>query len=100
MDRRGSDMFFLIDTPNHKRWMLPDGRHWYNSLIYGDSLYISVIDGRSGLTVLNVPRIFLDEKDQWKETAELAQELAKKRFCSRRIRDSVPKVLAGPSQNV
>lgn len=34
---------FLINTPSHKQWTLPDGYHRINSVIYGNDCRISVI---------------------------------------------------------
>ena len=34
---------FLIDLPYHKRWMLPDGIHCINSVIFGNDHKMSVL---------------------------------------------------------
>jgi hypothetical protein len=34
---------FLINTPNHKQWTLPDGYHRVNSVIYGNDCRMTVI---------------------------------------------------------
>lgn len=41
---------FIIDTPYHKRWWLPDNRHQINSVIYGDDHLMQVIDSVTGYT--------------------------------------------------
>lgn len=76
-------MDFLIDTPSHKRWMLPDGEHYYNSVIHGDYIYETVWDIRSNSCVVSVQPIYLDGAGKWKEHCELAQALAEKRFRKR-----------------
>ena len=38
---------FLINTPSHKRWLLPDGVHAYNTVLYGDRFNVSVINLRT-----------------------------------------------------
>ena len=39
---------FLINTPSHKRWWLPDDVHWYNSVIYGNDVQVCVIHSSTG----------------------------------------------------
>lgn len=73
---------FIIDTPNHKRWWLPDRVHSYNSFIYGDELSITVWNERKNTLVLRVPPISLNHP-QWQDLAETAQALAEKRFAAR-----------------
>lgn len=68
---------FVINTPNHKRWILPDNLHYYNSFIYGDTEHISIIriHDLSGVFSVN-----LKLGSNWEEMSQLAQELANKRF--------------------
>lgn len=74
---------FLIDTPYHKRWMLPDGFHYYNSVIYGDTIHITIWNTRRNEIVLSLPAITIDPKGQWKDLCETAQALAERRFAKR-----------------
>jgi hypothetical protein len=83
---------FLINTPSHKRWWLPDRRHQYNSVLYGDRFYCSIIDSHTGMSK-DHHQILI--KDGWEDLAQTAQELAAKRYRSRRIRDDIPSVLKG-----
>lgn len=78
---------FVINTPNHKRWWLPDGVHQYNSFMYGDKVYETVLNARTGETVLSMPALRLDDPT-WKDLAELAQELARKKFTYRKQREA------------
>lgn len=71
---------FLIDTPNHKRWMLPDGEHYYNSVLYGDHFKVTIWHRLRNELVLSLPTIYIDEKGQWKDLLETAQALAEKKF--------------------
>lgn len=74
---------FLIDTPYHKRWMLPDGIHCINSVIYGDEHLMSVLVSRtlerreSFTAKLSNPQ----SEDLW----YAFQEMAKKKY-ARRLR--------------
>ena len=69
---------FMIDTAYHKRWMLPDRKHYFNTIIHGDCEHWSVWDMRanecreSGYFRLSDPN--------WKTLSELAQSLAEKKY--------------------
>lgn len=89
---------FIIDLPYHKRWWLPDRIHWCNSVIFGDELRMSVIHSQTG-TVKDAFRINI-LKDGWEDLSHQYHELAKKRYRSKRIRDDIPAVLAGPKRSV
>jgi len=39
---------FIINLPYHKRWWLPDRRHQYNSVLFGDQFHLSIIDSQTG----------------------------------------------------
>lgn len=82
----GSHGDFVIDTPNHKRWWLPDRVHQYNSFMYGNTVKDTIINGFTGETVLSLPAFSLDDP-HWQDHAELAQELARKRFPARKERE-------------
>jgi hypothetical protein len=82
---------FLINTPNHKRWWLPDRRHWLDSFMFGDAVKISVIRSYDQSTVLSS---YIDmKKDNWDDLCQLAYELAEKRFRDDRIKTSLPRQL-------
>lgn len=68
---------FLIDTPYHKRWWLPDGQHQFNSIIYGDECRISITRADTGITVLSH---YIKLKDGWQELHDTAVQLAERRF--------------------
>jgi hypothetical protein len=68
---------FLINLPYHKRWWLPDGRHQYNSVLYGDWFHITIIDSwtddiRQGHDI--------QIKPGHEDLLLLSQELARKRY--------------------
>jgi hypothetical protein len=73
---------FIINTPNHKRWWLPDGVHMYDSFIYGNKEHFSVIRrGRMGHSDETILRGSLDlDNPQYEDLRIAAQELANKRF--------------------
>lgn len=77
---------FIVNTPSHKRWWLPDGVHTFNSVIYGDWMHQSIRHERKNELKLSLPSLDL-RKDNWKELAELAQELANKKFPAKRERE-------------
>lgn len=74
---------FLIDTPSHKRWMLPDGEHYYNSVIYGTWIHETVWNIRTNELVLSLPYVEIDSEGRWRELCDLAQALAEKKFRKR-----------------
>lgn len=69
---------FLIDTPSHKRWWLPDRRHQYNSVIYGDMLHWSIIRAMDHSTVIS-GNIDIS-KLGWENLSELCQALAERKY--------------------
>jgi hypothetical protein len=69
---------FLINTPTHKRWWLPDGRHQYESMILGDLECIRVIDMRT-MTV-RVRTDLRTSDPNWESLSGIAQDLARKRY--------------------
>lgn len=71
---------FLIDTAYHKRWMLPDEVHYYNSVLFGEYFHVTIWNNRTGELVLSLPDIYIDNKGQWRDLLETAQELAEKKF--------------------
>lgn len=75
---------FIINTPYHKRWILPDGKHYYNSVLYGDFFHDTIWkQGRIGELdelILSLPSVKIDDAGKWKETLELAQALAERKF--------------------
>lgn len=73
-------MKFMINTPSHKRWMLPDGKHYYNSVMYGDYFHDTVWNVARNELVLSLPAVKIDSKGKWKELLELSQALAEKKF--------------------
>lgn len=75
---------FLINTPNHKRWVLPSRDHYFNSFIYGNQIHQTICNRWTGETVLSLPAITIDEAGTWQDLCELAQELAKKKFPAKR----------------
>lgn len=85
---------FIIDTPSHKRWFLPDRRHQINSVIYGDRMRMSVMDGSGRYPDQFVVYIDLN-KSNWQELADVYHDLAKKRFPDKSLKRA-PAILAGP----
>lgn len=71
---------FIIDTPYHKRWWLPDRIHQLNSVIFGDDLRLSIHHSLTG-EQFQVVTIKLDAEGRWKDTSEFYQELANKKYC-------------------
>jgi hypothetical protein len=71
---------FLIDLPYHKRWMLPDGVHYYNAVMYGDRVHITIWNNCTGELTLSLPDIMLDPHEKYVELSELSQALAEKKF--------------------
>jgi hypothetical protein len=69
---------FIINEPGHKRWWLPDARHQYNSVIWGDTIRWSIIDSWSGDTKLS-GHISLSDP-QWENLSDLSQKLAAKKY--------------------
>lgn len=70
---------FLINLPYHKRWWLPDGRHAYNSVIFGDEIKFSVID----METMQTKESFtckLDKDDKWRDLGYAFQEKANKKY--------------------
>lgn len=79
---------FIVNTPYHKEWWLPDRSHRMISTILGDKLYFRVIRESSRLSILSGS---IDLKNpQWEDLWETAQELANKRFRDDRIRKDRP----------
>lgn len=75
---------FIIDTPYHKRWWLPDDIHQFNTVINGNHIRWSIIHGRHNETVKSG---IIELKEGWEDLMSLAQELAEKayrRFDARR----------------
>lgn len=77
---------FLIDLPYHKRWMLPDNIHYYNSVIYGDRIHVTIWNNRTGELKMSLPDIMLPigdgvEQEKFRNLCELSQSLAEKKFC-------------------
>lgn len=70
-------MDWIINTPAHKRWWLPDGRHQYNSNIFGDTLRICVIDS---YTQEQKHIAYIKLEGNWEDLSQLSQELAAKRY--------------------
>ena len=70
---------FLINTAQHKRWMLPDGKHYYNAFLYGDRFTITVVHQLSREIVLS-HTVIIDAEGAYKKQLELSQELANRRF--------------------
>jgi hypothetical protein len=69
---------FILDTPYHKRWWLPDGRHQYDSQIHGLSLEGKILDGLTGETKLSWT---IDmSKEGWVNLSLAAQDLARKKY--------------------
>jgi hypothetical protein len=68
---------FLIDTPYHKRWRLPDGIHLYNSVLHGDCFRISILHALSG-EIKDSHTIKI--ADGWEDLCVLSQELANKKY--------------------
>lgn len=69
---------FLINLPYHKRWMLPDGKHMYNVVTFGDEMRVSIMRADNQSTVLS--HIIDITNPNWKELCMTSQELANKRF--------------------
>lgn len=70
---------FIINTPYHKRWWLPDSIHQLNSVIFGDDLRLCVIHSLTGEQT-EIVTIKLDAEGKWKDTSALYQELANKKY--------------------
>lgn len=68
---------FIINTPNHKRYMLPDGKHAYNMFMFGNEVHVSVIDHRTGYVKQSA---YIKMKNDWEYLVELSQKLAAKRY--------------------
>lgn len=68
---------FIINLPYHKRWWLPDGRHQYNSVLYGDHFHISIIDSWTG-DIRQGHNVKIQPGHE--DLLELSQELARKRY--------------------
>lgn len=68
---------FLINTPYHKRWYLPDGRHQYNSVMFGDTVHISIIDSATNETKVSH---YIKMEVGWEDLCDLSVELANKRY--------------------
>lgn len=69
---------FIIDTPYHKRWRLPDGKHLYNSVIFGDTLRLSIIEERNHNTK-EVYTVSLSNP-KWQDLSFMFQDLANKKY--------------------
>lgn len=70
---------FLIDLPHHKRWWLPDGKHVFNSVIYGDDIRYSVIEMDRFKTKESIT-VKIDPTGKWKDVGDTFQELANKKY--------------------
>jgi hypothetical protein len=70
---------FLIDTPYHKRWYLPNRDFAFNSVIYGDDIRCSVIRLRDGRTMESATYSFT-KHENWSELCDLFVELASKKY--------------------
>jgi len=68
-------MTWIINTPSHKRWVLPCGCHLYNSVLSGDRFYVSILDRRTEETVTSHQ---IAIKEGWENLSHLSQELANK----------------------
>lgn len=84
-------MDFLINTPSHKRWILPDGLHYYNEVLFGDWFHVTIWDRLRNELVLSLPAIYIDDKGQWKDLLETAQALAERKFARRSKAESYAK---------
>lgn len=72
---------FMIDEPGHKRWMLPDGKHYFNCVLLGDYFHSTIWNARTHQIVLSLPDVLIDgDNGQWKHLLEVQQELAEKKF--------------------
>lgn len=72
---------FLINTPSHKRWMLPDNIHAFNSVIYGDDIKVSVIELDTMRAKESV--IFKLSNPEWQNLCDMFQKLAERKYCKR-----------------
>jgi len=86
---------FLINTPYHKRWWLPDGKHQFNSFLYGDTLHISIIEAKQLRTKESFDISLL--KPGWEALAETAQALAEKKY---RKPSNLPRELQGMKRSL
>jgi hypothetical protein len=71
---------FLIDTTSHKRWVLPDGEHVMNSVIYGDTLSWSIWPRGWGPAYVKQSGHIDITKPDWEDLWELCQKLANKKY--------------------
>lgn len=72
---------FIINTPSHKQWMLPDNIHMINSIIYGNDCVMSVMVRETYRTRESFT-VKLDNP-QWKELCNTFVQLAEKRYPKR-----------------
>lgn len=70
---------WIINTPAHKRWWLPDRRHQVDSQIMGRRLYMRVLDARFQDRVRQTFTIEMDKAD-WEDLQIGFCELAKKKY--------------------
>jgi hypothetical protein len=75
---------FIINTPNHKRWWLPDRKHQVNSVIMGDRIHLSVIEPLSNQSLESIS-FHLDDENTWKDHCALFQQLAEKKYADRNV---------------
>jgi hypothetical protein len=70
---------FLIDEAYHKRWNLDrEGHYWYNSVMYGNDLRMSVIQVSTGHTVES-RLVKLDDPD-WERKSQIFQSEMKSAY--------------------
>lgn len=77
-----ADVTFLINTPSHKRWMLPDGVHYFNSVLYGDTIKHTIWNRKTHELVMSLPTVDITKKN-YQDICDLAHELARKKFAKR-----------------
>jgi hypothetical protein len=69
---------WLINTPYHQRWWLPDGKHAYNGNIFGDDLRMAVIE----METMRTKETFVVKltNPNYKDVEAAFQEKAKKKY--------------------
>lgn len=78
---------FIINTVTHKRWWLPDRRHQYDSILFGDCFRIAILDALDGGRIVDSHVVKIDGPEgQWKNLLELSQELANRKYGRRHNR--------------
>lgn len=71
---------FVINTPSHKRWYLPDGVHLFNSVMYGDQIHWSIIHRLDHYIVHGLSGYISLSNPSWQDLYDTAVALAEKKF--------------------